>query len=80
MCIYAYMYIVCIYTAYKPIQLYVYIYIYICRSAARSATLGPKGLPSFCLLLDRAAQDSSKGGAVETGCSGSHSMIGCVFI
>ena len=39
----------------------------------------PPGQPSPRLSLRR-YQDSSKGGAVETGCSGLHYIIGCCII
>ena len=48
--------------------MYVYIYIYIYYDLLRSDA------------LREACQDSSQGGAVETGCSGLHYIIGCFII
>ena len=72
MCIYIYIYI-CIYV-YVYVCVYIYIYIYILvsitdgRSLARPTYHHPR------------TQDSSRGGAVETGWSGLHSVIGCLIM
>ena len=63
---YIYIYIYIYIHVYTYIYIYIYVYIYVAW-----------------LLLQRhrreegAGQDSSKGGAVETGCSGLHYIIGC---
>ena len=44
--------------------------------ACRGARFSPPGLSGDTI----SAPDSSKGGAVETGCSGSHYLIGCFII
>ena len=77
--IYVYMYIYThryTYTHYLYVCIYVYIYIYIYIYILLPQACASRGLAAS---VARAAgrQDSSKGGAVETGCGGFHHTIGC---
>ena len=66
------------------LSLYIYIYIYIYIYGAEGCerrVVSRAGLASIASIWKTAdTQDSSKGGAVETGCSDLHYIIGCFII
>ena len=68
------------------VYIYIYIYIYITRvpqggkrAAVRSHNLFSRHVKSR-VSNPRTVLHSAKGGAVETGCSGLHYIIGCFII
>ena len=65
------------------IYIYIYIYTYILQFSNNSATTvceTTRFRSASAGVGSSAVQDSSKGGAVETWCSGLHHTIGCFVI
>ena len=57
-----------------------YMFYYITLNRRRGRASRRRGRPRRPYPSGAGSQDSSKGGAVETGCSGLHYIVGCVNI